>query len=186
MWFIVLFIAVLLCDQLTKILIASWSGVAGTLGSGDTVTLKVLIKNFLQIDYCENTNGAMGLFKNLPHSQTVFIVVTIVILIGLLIYLCVSKHRSKWLNTSLALITAGAIGNFIDRLTTHYVRDFIHVIIKIGGAERFPYIFNVADMALCIGAVMLVIYLVFLDKDALFKKKKKEPEKEAVKTQNAE
>ena len=68
----------------------------------------------------------------------------------------------------------GAVGNLIDRIITEYVRDFIHIIIKIGGKEIFPYVFNVADVALVIGAIMLVIYILFIGKDAVFRRKKKD------------
>jgi len=50
----------------------------------------------------------------------------------------------------------------------------IHTIIKINGKEIFPYIFNVADMALVVGAIMLLLDLLFIDKDAIFRFKKKE------------
>ncbi|MBR1867985.1 MAG: signal peptidase II [Clostridia bacterium] len=172
MWYIVIFIAVLLTDQITKILVAAFSGFAG---QGGIHHVFWVIDGFIEISYCENTNGAMGLFANLPHSQIIFIITTVVILAGIAAYLIFSKKkRSVWLNLTLSLIIAGAIGNFIDRLTTVYVRDFIHVILPFGkNGDFFPYIFNVADIALVVGAIMLVIHLLFLDKDALFRKKKK-------------
>ena len=78
----------------------------------------------------------------------------------------------------MALILAGAFGNLIDRLIHFtdgaFVRDMIHVIIDIGGKEYFPYIFNVADMALVIGAIMLILDLLFIDKDAILRFKKKD------------
>ena len=79
------------------------------------------------------------------------------------------------------IFTSGGItafGNFIDRIINFgdgaYVRDMIHVIIEIKGVEYFPYIFNVADVSLVVGACMLMFDLLFLDKDAVFKFKKKE------------
>ena len=75
------------------------------------------------------------------------------------------------------LVMGGAVGNLIDRIITEYVRDFIHIIIKIGGKEIFPYVFNVADVALVIGAIMLVIYILFIGKDAVFRRKKKDGDK---------
>ena len=67
----------------------------------------------------------------------------------------------------------------------------IHTIINIGGNEIFPYIFNVADMALVVGAIMLLLDILFIDKEALFrsaKKSKKDEEKiESVEnTENTE
>lgn len=173
MWYIVIFIALLLADQATKILVASFSGFAG---QGGIHHVCWIIDGFIEISYCENTNGAMGLFANLPNSQIIFIITTVVILAGITAYLIFSKKkRSVWLNVTLSLIISGALGNFIDRLTTVYVRDFIHVILPFGpNGDLFPYIFNVADMALVVGAIMLVVHLLFLDKDALFRRKKKD------------
>ena len=78
----------------------------------------------------------------------------------------------------MSFILSGAFGNFIDRIINFnqgaYVRDMIHTIIKFNGQEFFPFIFNVADMALVVGAIMLIVDLMFLDKDAIFKFKKKE------------
>ena len=171
MWYIFIFIAVLLLDQVSKILIAASSGAVGMSGSTST-HITWIINNFIEFTYSENSNGAMGLFENLPHSDVWFIVFTVLILGGIVAYLIFSKKRTRWLNTTIALIIAGAVGNFIDRLTTGYVRDFIHVIIPIGkNKDFFPYIFNVADIALVVGAIMLVVYLLFLDKDAIFKSK---------------
>lgn len=172
MWYVVIFIAVLLVDQVTKILCAFFAnGVEGT------SVLKV-IDGFLEITYVENTDGMMGLFDNLKGREFIFIISTCLILVGLFLYLGLSKNRSKWRNFTMTFILAGAFGNFIDRIVNFsrgsYVRDMIHTIIKFGGREYFPYIFNVADISLVVGAIMLILDLLFIDKDAVFKFKKKE------------
>ena len=113
----------------------------------------------------------MGLFPKVKNI--VFIIATFVILIGIIIYMLKSKHRGKWINSSLMLIMGGAIGNLIDRIITVYVRDFIHVIIKINGKEIFPFVFNIADIALVVGAIMLII---FISDEALFRHKKDKDE----------
>ena len=110
MWYVVIFIAVLLVDQVTKILCAFFAnGVEGT-------TIFKIIDGFLEITYVENTNGMMGLFDGLPYKDMIFLIATAVILLGIFIYIGVSKGRGKWRNATLALILSGAIGNFIDRL----------------------------------------------------------------------
>lgn len=181
MWYAVIAILVLVLDQITKIAVAAASGVEpGTLGSGK-VLVKKIIDGFLEIEYCENSKGMMGIFGFLSNGRVVFIIATILILAGIIVYMCLSKNRGKWLNTTLALIISGALGNFIDRVFTNggYVRDMIHVIIEINGKEYFPYIFNVADIALVVGAIMLIIYILFIGKDAVFCSKARREKLEA-------
>ena len=185
MWCAVLCVLLLLLDQISKIYVAGKSGISGT-ANGQTVTVKELIEGFLNIDYCENEDGMMGIFRNLPNSRLIFIIATVVILAGIFVYLFVSKNRGKWLNAALALIISGAFGNFIDRIFLGYVRDMIHVIINIGGKEYFPYIFNVADMALVVGAIMLILDILFIDKDALIMTKKRRARMAELKKKEAE
>lgn len=175
MWYAVIAILVLILDQVSKAVVAAVSGVTpGSLGN-EKVVIKELIDGFLRIEYCENSDGMMGLFSFLGNGRLVFIIATVIILAGITVYMCLSKNRGKWLNVALALIISGALGNFIDRLFTNggYVRDMIHVIIEINGKEYFPYIFNVADIALVVGAIMLVLDILFISSDAIFMSKKR-------------
>lgn len=175
MWYVFIGILILIVDQVSKIVVAGLSGVTpGSLGT-DKKLVATLIDGFLEIEYCENNNGMMGIFSFLKDGRIVFIVATVIILGGIIVYLCLSKNRSKWLNTALAFIISGALGNFIDRIFNNggYVRDMIHVIIEINGKEYFPYIFNVADIALVVGAIMLIVDILFIGKDAVFMSKKR-------------
>ena len=175
MWYVFIGILVLILDQVSKIVVAGLSGVTpGSLGT-DKKLVATLIDGFLEIEYCENNNGMMGIFSFLKDGRLVFIIATVIILGGIIVYLCLSKNRGKWLNTALAFIISGALGNFIDRIFNNggYVRDMIHVIIEINGKEYFPYIFNVADISLVVGAIMLIIDILFIGKDAVFMSKKR-------------
>ena len=59
---------------------------------------------------------------------------------------------------SLALVLAGALSNLIDRILFAYVRDFIYLkFINFA-------VFNVADMAITIGAILIIISILFLQK----------------------
>ena len=175
MWYVFIGILILIVDQVSKIVVAGLSGVTpGSLGT-DKRLVATLIDGFLEIEYCENNNGMMGIFSFLKDGRLVFIVSTVIILGGIIVYLCLSKNRGKWLNTALVFIISGALGNFIDRIFNNggYVRDMIHVIIEINGKEYFPYIFNVADIALVVGAIMLIVDILFIGKDAVFMSKKR-------------
>ena len=77
MWYAVIAILVLILDQVTKVAVAAASGrIPGTLGN-EKVLVKKLIDGFLEIEYCENNNGMMGIFSFLNNGRLVFIVATV-------------------------------------------------------------------------------------------------------------
>lgn len=158
MWYIILFVATLVLDQVSKILVDAAQ-------SNFTV-----IEGILNIRISYNPGASFSFLGNADWAQTFFIVLTSVILPAGLIYLIVYKPKGKWLLSSIALMFSGTIGNFIDRIAFGKVRDFIDV--------PFFANFNVADSCLCVGAFMIIVYVLFLDKDAIFKSKKSERELE--------
>lgn len=79
----------------------------------------------------------------------------------LLVYLMRVPRQAKLLSAGLALMLGGAVGNLIDRLLHGHVIDFIHV--HYYDAWHYP-IFNIADMGITIGVVLIVIDMLFLEK----------------------
>ena len=111
---------------------------------------------FLQLVLVYNRGAAFGFLGEasgwqLPFFAAVGAIVSIVIVIRLVR----AAATQKWFEVALVLILAGAIGNLIDRIRIGYVVDFIELYY---GAWRFPA-FNVADIAIFLGAVMLVLEL---------------------------
>ena len=111
---------------------------------------------FLQLVLVYNRGAAFGFLGEasgwqLPFFAAVGAIVSIVIVIRLVR----TAATQKWFEVALVLIVAGAIGNLIDRIRVGYVVDFIELYY---GAWRFPA-FNVADMAIFFGAVMLLLEL---------------------------
>jgi len=78
----------------------------------------------------------------------------------LCVWLMKLKANEKWLAAALSLVIGGALGNLYDRLAYGHVVDFIHVH---WGDSYFPA-FNIADSAISIGAAMLLIDSLFLQK----------------------
>ena len=89
-------------------------------------------------------------------------------------FLFASQKEYKMLKYGLVLVFAGMIGNFIDRLAFNYVVDFISFTF---GNYNFA-VFNIADACLTIGVIMMMVHFLFLDDDALFRKKKENGSKE--------
>lgn len=144
--------AIVGADQLTKILAQQHL-------MGTTITI---IPGWLQLHYITNDGMALSLFRG---ARWMFIVMTVLYL-GLVIYAVAKKHIYKkpelW---CLAAITGGAIGNLIDRVQTGLVIDMICI----------PWFstFNVADIFITFGAIILVIYILTKDKEFLEDKPKK-------------
>ena len=111
---------------------------------------------FLHLVLVYNRGAAFGFLGEasgwqLPFFAAVGAIVSIVIVIRL----ARAAATQKWFEVALVLILAGAVGNLIDRIRVGYVVDFIELYY---GAWRFPA-FNVADMAIFLGAVMLALEL---------------------------
>ena len=116
-----------------------------------------VIDSVFSFTYIRNKGVAWGMLED---QRWIFITVTILI-IGLIIGYIIKKgsiHPTA--NLGFSLILSGAIGNMIDRIFyKDGVIDFLH-------AEFIDFpIFNIADCAVCIGAVLIMIYIIFFDKD---------------------
>lgn len=130
-------ILVVLLDQITKFLARSLIG--------PFETIKVL--PFLHLVSVRNEGAAFGLFKGFGNIP--FIVISLIAVIVVIVLLV----RGKEDRFGLSLILGGAIGNMIDRITMGSVTDFVDVF-----AGRFHWpAFNVADSALTVGLVVMVV-----------------------------
>ena len=148
MWYIILFILTLALDQVSKIIIDA------------NKTDITLIDGILNISIAYNEGASFSFLSDKEWAQTFFIGLTIVVLIAGVLFIIIKKPKGKWLNSSISLMLSGTVGNFIDRLAFGHVRDFIDV--------PFFANFNIADSCLCVGAFMLIFYVLFLDVDAIF------------------
>ncbi len=104
--------------------------------------------NFRIIHYVNNTGGAFGFFQGW-NGLLAFLTFAV---LGVIIYLYVSKSyyfKETPIAVSAALIVGGALGNLVDRLTYGYVIDYIDL--------GFWPVFNLADIALTIGVVILLV-----------------------------
>lgn len=111
---------------------------------------KTIIPYIINFYSTKNTGVAWSVFSN---STSVLIVVSIIAIILIVLYAIFAKNNSIFFYVSLSLIVGGAIGNLVDRIALGYVRDFIQFAFW----KSFP-IFNLADCALTIGIICLIIY----------------------------
>jgi signal peptidase II len=109
-----------------------------------------LIAGILELNYTENTDSGFGLLRWVsPAIRRPFL--TAVQLVGglAMFMVCMRKRLSALARMALLLLAAGALGNGLDRLARGYVIDFIHL-------THWP-VFNVADIYITVGAVMLTL-----------------------------
>ncbi len=143
---IIIVAAILLLDQSSKIVCASW------LTTLPENTYR-LLPDIFHLTYVENRGAAFGMLQN---ARAFFLVMTFIVCAVIIWYLIKERKKLHFLlRFSLALILGGAIGNFIDRALLGYVRDmFSAVIINFA-------VFNVADSAISVGTVLLFLDLMF-------------------------
>jgi len=156
--FLLITVAIVALDQFTKQLITR------SMQIGDSNTI---IQNFLYITYHRNTGAAWGILQG---QMILFYIVTAIAVIGIIIwYRKLNIRKERVLAIALMLILGGALGNFIDRVMYQSVIDFIHTV---WWGYHFP-IFNVADIALVCGVILMLIDVLILDrkksKDLYFK-----------------
>jgi signal peptidase II len=138
-------LAVIFIDQVTKWMIVK------EMYYGQSITV---IENFLYITSHRNRGAAWGILQG---QMWFFYLITVVVVVGLIIYIQKLKKQDKWFGIALALMLGGAIGNFIDRVVRKEVVDFVNTYIF---TYDFP-IFNVADSALVVGVIIMFIMTLF-------------------------
>jgi signal peptidase II len=132
---------IVVIDQLTKLAITS------RFYLGETYEA---LGSLVRFTFVKNPGIAFGIHFSNAWFYSSFAAIASV---ALLIYLYRMRQSRFSLRLALALIFGGAIGNLIDRLAYGEVVDFI----EIGFAEwRWPFIFNVADMGVTIGMIILI------------------------------
>ena len=140
--------SVLGLDQLTKTLITAGMAAYSSV---------VVIPGLFQLTLVWNQGGLFGLCRALPDPyRTVLFTAVPALAIGIiLLFQYRTSLADRVAQTGLALILGGAIGNLTDRLRLGHVIDFLDVFV---GEYHWPA-FNVADSAICVGVVLLLIDL---------------------------
>ena len=143
-WWLALALAICVLDQMTKLAAASYLsyGVPLSVMPGFNLTL------------VHNTGAAFSLLNQAAGWQRwLFSAIALVVAVGVIAWLSRMGPAQRWGPCALAFILGGAIGNLIDRLQLGYVVDFIEVYYH----EWSWPAFNVADSAITIGALMLIL-----------------------------
>ena len=136
-------VAILVVDLVTKYVFDA------KLAGGESVTV---IPYLFNLRIVHNYGAAWGMLA----GKQVFLIVLTFIFLGIFIFYYIKEKNKSWLlNVTFGFLFAGCLGNLYDRLIFGYVRD----MIEFDFWKSFP-IFNFADVALSVGVVLLVVYLI--------------------------
>lgn len=141
---------IILLDRWTKWLVAH------KIALFDSVTV---VPGFFKITHLRNKGAAFSILANAPDAwrTALLVVFSLVALVVVLVMLVKTSQRLSLQGVALSLILGGAIGNLWDRILHGWVTDFLLVYYK---QWEWPS-FNVADSAICVGAVLLIAEMLF-------------------------
>ncbi len=139
-----LIIAAVLLDQVVKFIVRSCMELQESIP---------IIEGVFHITYIQNTGAAFSMFSGYTGLLAI---TTAIITLGILFYMYkIRRSAHKTLMLALSLIIAGGVGNIIDRVFLKYVVDFLDL--------RVWPIFNLADIYVCCGCGLLIIYVFFIE-----------------------
>ena len=149
LWLGIAFV-ILLADQFTKLLIV------GSFQLGDSQT----ITSFFNLVRVHNSGAAFSMLSTASGWQRWFFTGIGVVATGFILYMLRSHPTQKLFCFALALVLGGAVGNVIDRIAYGHVVDFLDFhwdwLSPVFYQGHFPA-FNVADSAISVGAVCLIL-----------------------------
>jgi signal peptidase II len=141
---------IFLVDQFTKVLIVGYYH----LGDSTYVT------SFFNVVRVHNTGAAFSLLASASGWQRWFFTVLGLVAAGVIVWMLKSHPGQRLFSFAMACILGGAIGNVVDRLVHGYVVDFLDFhwrwMSPVFSGGHFPA-FNVADAAISVGAVSLIL-----------------------------
>ena len=153
MLYLLMIVAVMVLDRIVKIAVST------NMAPGESIPV---IQNIFHITYVQNTGAAFSMLQG--HPLLLIIVPGIVILIGIIFVLVMAKEYNRVFLCSLSLICGGGLGNLTDRISQGYVTDMFDFRV-------FP-VFNVADICVCVGCGLLMLYMIIYSNTSEEKRKK--------------
>ncbi len=148
-----LVVGIIAFDQITKALVRMRVPVF------DSVEV---VAGFLNVTHVRNTGAAFGFLNavDFPYKSAVIALIATSALIGIAVFAARLSPHERVARAGLTMILGGAVGNLIDRLTLGSVVDFVDVVF---GTWHF-WAFNVADAAITLGVVAMMIDMIGLGK----------------------
>ncbi|MCD8180872.1 MAG: signal peptidase II [Firmicutes bacterium] len=147
MIYLIASLIIILADQAVKYLVVSGMSVGDTAFS---------ILNLFDITYVQNKGAA---FSILSGKVSLLSIISVIFCVGVIVYWIKKKPEHPLLKASIMLMFSGALANAIDRIFRGFVVDYIKTAFI-----NFP-VFNIADICITVGAALLVVYVIWFDKE---------------------
>jgi len=148
---ILIFAPIILIDQLTKYFVRNFIALGG----------QIDVLPFLNFVNVKNTGIAFGMFQG--FNQLLSVVSAIVLAVIAFWFIFEARNERKLFSVSFALVLAGGVSNYFDRAYFGFVTDFAD--FHFFGYHW--YSFNIADACICVGAILLTYYYLFIKKPAV-------------------
>jgi signal peptidase II len=119
-----------------------------------------VIHGTLDFTLHRNEGGAFSMLRDAPDAlrRPFFVIVSVLAIVAIVLaYKKLGEPRRWAARWGFALVLGGALGNFVDRIRDSSVVDFIHVHATIGGTHHDWPVFNIADVAIVLGAFALLL-----------------------------
>lgn len=136
--------AIIILDQLVK------KAVVASIALNESIPL---MENIFHLTYIQNRGAAFSIMEGFRIA--LILLPTVLIIVAMIYIFKKRKTAHPLLLLSLSFISGGGLGNVIDRLTLGYVVDYLDFRV-------FP-IFNAADIFVCLGCGLLIVYIIFFD-----------------------
>jgi signal peptidase II len=143
-------VALVTVDWLTKF----W--ILNRVALGETLAV---VEGWFYLTHRQNTGVAFGLLADIPSAWAPLLLGALSLLVVGAFAWMLAGTPDRLTRLAIVLVIAGAVGNAGDRLATGSVTDFILI-------SFFPYVFNVADAAITVGAVLFALRLFRREGDA--------------------
>ena len=146
MIYLIIILACLALDRVVKM----WE--INGLAPGESIPV---LGDFFHLTYVQNSGVAFSMMAD--HATAILIITALLLCAGLVFLFLTRRKNPPMFNTGLALVCGGGIGNVIDRAAYGYVVD----LFDFGW---FP-VFNVADICICVGCGLMLLYVIRSMKD---------------------
>ena len=141
MLYLLVIVGVIVLDRLVK------TAVTSSMGVGDTISV---LGDFFHITYVQNTGAAFSILQD--HKVFLIALPAVVIAIGIIVICAGGKKFKPIFLWSRSLMCGGGLGNLTDRIAYGYVVDMFDV--------GFFTVFNVADISVCVGCGLIMLYMI--------------------------